>query len=192
MIAGTDRGTNLIIQNAKTSQYAWNSVLIDNTYISRSLATIGRELRFPLDVEISPAPQLNNTNNGALFQYLRNMTADLVFALYVLQILIEEHRTSHHNIHNKGKPVCNLKVGDVVKAHVQVNYVTDKGLVSKLIYKAKDPFTITADLGHHIFEVQPYDETNYAKRKYKNTEVYPPFFISSETAGYNWPTVPQQ
>ena len=81
------------------------------------------------------------------------MSADSVFALSVLQIIIEEHRTSHRERHNKGKTVCNLKVGDVVKAHVQVNSVADKGLISKLIYKVKGPFTITADLGHHSFEV---------------------------------------
>ena len=36
----------------------------------------------------------------------------------------------------------------------------------------KGPFTITADLGYHSFEVQPYDDTKTAKRKYKNTELY--------------------
>ena len=44
-IAGTDRGTNqVILQNAKIIQYAWNSSPIDNTYISRSLAAVRREL----------------------------------------------------------------------------------------------------------------------------------------------------
>jgi len=50
--------------------------------------------------------------------------------------------------------------------------VADKGVVSKLRYKAKGPFTITVDLGRHSFEVQPYDDTKAAKRKYKNIELY--------------------
>ena len=67
-------------------------------------------------MELSPIPQLNNTNNGLLFQYSRNVSVESMFALSVLQILIEEHTTSHRERHSKGKTVCNLKEGDVVKA----------------------------------------------------------------------------
>jgi len=59
-----------------------------------------------------------------------------------------------------------------VKANVQINSVADKGVVSKLSYKVKGLFTITANLGHHSFEVQPYGDTKAAKHKYKNTELY--------------------
>lgn len=93
---GNDRGTNIVIkQNVKTSQYAWNSAPIDGTDIPRSMAAIGREFRFPLDVELSLAPQLNPENNSALFQYLRNGSNDSVFSLSILKILIEERRSAH-------------------------------------------------------------------------------------------------
>ena len=83
-IAGNDRGTNIVIkQNAETSQYAWNSAPINGTDISRSIAAIGREFRFPLDVELSPTPQLNPENNSALFQYLRNVSNNSVFSLSI-------------------------------------------------------------------------------------------------------------
>jgi hypothetical protein len=43
-IAGQDRGTHQVFtKNAKTSQYAWNSALIDGTDIIRSMAAVGRE-----------------------------------------------------------------------------------------------------------------------------------------------------
>ena len=68
--------------------------------------------------------------------------------------------------------ICNLKVGDVIKAHVQVDSVVEKGVVGKLSYQAKGPLIITVDLGDNSFEVQTYDDPNSAKQKYKNMELY--------------------
>ena len=89
-IAGNDHGTNVIILlNIKISQYAWNSAPIDNTNITRSMADVGREFIFPLDVDLYPTPSSNDTNNSALFQYLQNVSTDSKFTLSVLQILIK-------------------------------------------------------------------------------------------------------
>ena len=53
------------------------------------MAAAGREFRFPLDVNLSPTPSLNDANNSALFQYLQNVSTDSKFTLSVLQILIK-------------------------------------------------------------------------------------------------------
>ena len=46
-IAENNQGTNdVVIQNTKISQYAWNSSHIDNTDITRSIAAVGREIHF--------------------------------------------------------------------------------------------------------------------------------------------------
>ena len=66
---------------------------------------------------------------------------------------------------------CALKIGDVIKAHVQVNSDSKKVIVSKLSYKAKGPSIITADLGFDSYEVQRYNDNTSAKRKYKSTEL---------------------
>jgi len=50
--------------------------------------------------------------------------------------------------------------------------LASKGVVSKLSYRAKGPFSITADLGKNSFEVQQYDDPSSSKRKYKNTDIY--------------------
>ena len=73
-----------------------------------------------------------------------------------------------------------LKVGDIVKAYIQVQYNARKGVVGKLIYRANGPFVVTKDLSHNIFEVQQYDELSSAKRKYTNSKFYllPPAFFS--------------
>ena len=100
----------------------------------------------------------------------------------ILQILIEERRKTHRDRQNKGKIKYSLKIGDVVKAHVQVQSWANTGIVGKLAYRARGPFIITKDLGNNSFEVQRYGEPDSAVRKYKNTELYllPPALFPSE------------
>ena len=182
-IAGGDRGTHeVFIQNAKTSQYAWNSAPIDDTDITRSMAAVGRDFRFPLDVELSGNPVLNDSTNNALFTYLRNVSNDSIFAQSIVKVLIEERRARHMERHNKTKTPPVFKVGDVVKAHVQVKSNKTLGEVGKLSYKARGPFQITKDLGHNSYEVRRYNDQNSATRKYKATELYllPPAIFPAE------------
>ena len=121
-IAGNDQCTNIvIIQNAKASQYAWNSVPIDNTDITGSMAAVGKEFRFPLDVELSSTSVLNNVHNSALFQYLRNIWSDSVFTTSVLQILIEEYRTTHRHCYNKDNWLAPLRLAILWKRMCKFN-----------------------------------------------------------------------
>ena len=169
-IMGNDKNTHLTyLQNANTSQYAWNGAPIDNTDIPRSLVAIGRELRFPLDVELCPTPPLNNEHNTALIQYLHDVSNDSKFAISVLQILIKERCTAHKEHYNQQCKPASFQVGDVVKAHVQVQSKSSLGQVGKLSYKARGPFQITEDLGHGSYHVQRYNEPTSSKWKYKAT-----------------------
>ena len=120
------------------------------------MAAIGRLFRFPLDVELSPCPILNNETNSVLFQYLHNISTDSTFSLSILQVLIDERHQSHGEQHNKGKAICTLKVGNIVKACVQVQSRADTGIVGKLAYRARGMFIIIKDLGNNSFEVQNY------------------------------------
>ena len=80
-ISSQDRGTNDVLhQNAKTSQYSWNSAPIDEIDIPRCVAAIGREFRFPLDAELLKQPSLNERDNSALFHYLRNVSYNSKFS----------------------------------------------------------------------------------------------------------------
>ena len=90
-IIGADTGTHIsFIENSKTSQYTRNSTPIDDTDIPRSLAAVGRHFKFPMDVQLSPTPILNDINQSALYTYLRDVSTDLQFATSVLQVLVEE------------------------------------------------------------------------------------------------------
>ena len=85
----------MFLQNAKKSQFAWNSAPIYNTDVVRSLAAVGREFRFPLDVELSVIPPINDVSNSALTNYLRGVSIESKFAVSVVQVLIEERLLAH-------------------------------------------------------------------------------------------------
>ena len=157
--------TNTFFLAKLTIQYK-----IDGTDIARSIAAVGRNFRFPLDVELPPT--LNSSINSELFQYLRDASTDSTSALSILQVLIDDRRSSHRLRQNEGKLACALKVGDVVETHVQVQLNASQGIVGKLSYRARRPFIITQDLGGGLFEVQRYGDGTATTRKYKNTELY--------------------
>ena len=63
-IMGQDRGTHLsILKMPKIPD-------ILGTDVSQSLAAVGREFLFPLDIEISAIPELNDKSNSTLYNYL--------------------------------------------------------------------------------------------------------------------------
>ena len=58
-----DRGTNdIFVATGDATGYAWNSSSIDDPYILRSVPAIGRELRFPLAIDLSDLPTLVSNN----------------------------------------------------------------------------------------------------------------------------------
>ena len=173
-IIGGDRGTHAgFIKNAKTSQYDWNSAPINDTCISWSSASIGKEFCFTLEVNIRALPSINTYNNSALFQYLRDVSTDYQFASSVFQVLAEERRTYHRERHNSTiSATTSLKVGDILKSHVQVQSKRELVIVKNVRYQAKGPFIGTKDLHHNAFDIKIYNRPNSATRKYKSTELY--------------------
>ena len=90
-IAGQDRDTHdVFLQNAKTSQYAWNSIPIDGSDILRSVAAVCHEFCFSLDVELLQNPTTRNQGNSVLYEYPRHVSDKYQFVTLILQILVEE------------------------------------------------------------------------------------------------------
>ena len=54
------------------------------------MAAIGREFRFPMDVELNAILSMNDNHSSALYKYLRDVSNDSKFATSVVQILVEE------------------------------------------------------------------------------------------------------
>ena len=140
-IGGQDRGRHKIFhQNIKTSQYAWNSAKIDDTYILRCVVPVGREFRFLLDIDLLEQPSLNNKENSTLIHYQCNVSCYSKFSISVLQTLIEEHCSANRDRWNKSRVAYKFNKEDVVKAHIQVQSKLDNGEVGKLSYRACGPF----------------------------------------------------
>ena len=70
------RGVSLMLQNAKTSQYAWNISPVENKDVSQSLTAVIIEFSFPLDIELSTTTELNDESKSTLYNYLRNVSSD--------------------------------------------------------------------------------------------------------------------
>ena len=125
-----------------------------------------------MDVQLSPTPILNDINQSALYTYLRDVSTDSQFATSVLQVLVEEWRTAHRTRHNSQRAAKIFKVGDIVKAHVQVSSNAAKGVVEKLSYQGRGPFQIKEVLDANSYLVQRYNTQDAPTRKYKGTELY--------------------
>ena len=65
-----------------------------------------------------------------------------------------------------------MKIGDVVKAHVQVKSNAGQSIVGKLSYRACGPFIILQDLGGGSFEVQRYGDPTATTKTYNNADLY--------------------
>ena len=87
---------------------------------------MGRYFKFPIDVHLSAAPSLNCEGHTALYNYLHDVSIDSNFATLVLQILVEERCTDHCTRWNDQLAAKSFKIGDVVKAHIQMYYQASK------------------------------------------------------------------
>ena len=76
---------------------------------------------FPLDVELTMVPELKNSSNTALIEYLRNVSINSNFDTSILQVLTEERLATHRGQMNLSKDL--LQVGEIVKYNVQVNLI---------------------------------------------------------------------
>ena len=86
------------------------------------------------------------------------MSTNSQFVILVLQIIIEERRTSHVELWNKKMQQQIFNVGDVVKAHIQVQSKSETVEVKKLSYLSWGPFQVKTVLGKDSYEVQRYNE----------------------------------
>ena len=65
-IAAEERGTtNIFVPASIAAGYACNSAPIDDTDILRRISAIGRELKFPLDINLNAMTKLVQNNSNA-------------------------------------------------------------------------------------------------------------------------------
>ena len=120
-IVAEGRGTNdVFVTVGVETGYAWNSSHNDGTGILRSVPTIGRELRFPLDIDLSVLPPTVSNNSESVVSYSCITASNRYFAPIVLKILVENRRTGHaERINTDGNSVT-MHPGDLVMARTTV------------------------------------------------------------------------
>ena len=124
-----DRETNdIFVAASVVAWYTWNSFPIDGTNILRSVPVIDRELRFPLDIELSDLPFLVSNNAESVVSYLRLTDSNRHFATAILKILIEDRRTTHVECIHNSRNIVTMHPGDIVMArtYFQSNKSKDK------------------------------------------------------------------
>ena len=120
-IAAKNRETNdIFVATGVAAGYAWNSSPIDGTDILRSVSAIGRELRFPLDVDISTLPELVTNNADSVIYYLHLTDTNRHFVTAILNILIEHRRDTHAERINHSRNIVSIQPGDLVMAQTTI------------------------------------------------------------------------
>jgi len=96
IIVMEDRQSNdVFIPAGIAARYVWNIAPIDGTNILRSTVTIGRELRFAIDINLSALPQLTHNNTQSTIDYLRLNDSNHCCFYSILKLLIEDCGITH-------------------------------------------------------------------------------------------------
>ena len=134
-IAAEDRGTDdIFVPAGITTGYAWNSAPIDGTDILRSIPVIGRELRFPIDINLSDLPKLVYNSDQAALDCLKLTDSSCHFSSLILKILIKDRRTSHAERIKNNRNIVVLEPGDIGMARTAIQSNKQKERVAKLCY----------------------------------------------------------
>ena len=171
-IAAEDRVTNdIFVAAGVAAGYAWNSSPIDGTDILRSVPAIGRELRFPLDVNISALPALVTNNADSVISYLRLTDTNRHFATAILKILIEDRRDTHAELINHSRNIVSMQPGDLFMARTAVQSDKSKDKVAKLSYAVRGPFQIIRGTGRGGYIVRKLNKPDSPELKFMSEDL---------------------
>ena len=188
IIAADNRGTNDVFVTADVAAgYAWNSSPIDGTDIILCIPIIGRELRFPLDVDVSPLPVLVTNNAYSVISYLRLVDTNRHFATVIFKILIEDRRDTHAERINNNRNIVLMRPGDIVMARTAVQSDKSKDKVVKLSYAVWGPLQIIRGTGQGGYTVRKLNKHDSPELKFmsKDLHILPPSLKSCQPVGWS-------
>jgi hypothetical protein len=83
-----DRGTNQVfIESTQCATFAWNSSPINSSDIVRSIAAVGRKIKFPLDISLQESLIILDADVYAVHSSLRLAQAHSTFSVSILALL---------------------------------------------------------------------------------------------------------
>ena len=83
-----DRQSNdVFVPDGTATRCGWNNALIDGTDILRSTVAIGREFKFPIDINLSAPPQLTQNHDQSTIDYLRLADSNRPFKFFNFKVI---------------------------------------------------------------------------------------------------------
>ena len=167
------------------ASYAWNSAQIDDTDILYSIPAIGRELHFPIDINLSTLPKFAHYSGQAALDYLKLTDSSCHFSSSILKILIEDRRTAHAERINNNQNVVVLESGDIVMARTAIQSNKQKEKVAKLCYVVRRPYQIIRTTSNGNYFVRKLHRPDSPELKFMTYDLYPlpPSLKPCETIG---------
>ncbi len=134
--------------------YAWNSMPIPGTYLSRCFVTLGREFQFPINFSTNKHWELTSTP-ASVQSYARDLATHLTASRETAKILVKEQRAMHREFINSRQPHPRLySVGNIVFAKRAVQSNAARGRVDKLSYPFTGPWKILQKLNRASYEIE--------------------------------------
>ena len=135
-IYAEERGTpECFVECGMVSAYAWNASHINGTDIVRSIHAIGRELKFPLDINLMKLPAVVDNTSDSVAAYLHNIQNDVEFSRSILAWFAADRRIIHRERENEKRHFITFEVDDVVMVRSEVQSKKDKKIVATLVYQ---------------------------------------------------------
>ena len=134
--------------------YNWNAGPIDGTDIPRSVAAIGREFPFPIDL-VPALPRKGTSEGQQVLDHLDSVSPLLYKQRQLLDILNAERRQRHIELRNEGIKTTIFSPGDLVIVRKQVKSDTAAGVSAKLVFRSKGPYRVIERIGEtHSYRIQ--------------------------------------
>ena len=137
----------LWMQAAIFAAYGWNAAPVDGTDIPRSVAAIGREFPFPIDVSMHhPTPNDGTADSQEALEHAEALLPFLARQRDLLQLLNDDRRTWHADLKNRNRKPPTFNVGDIVIVRKQFKSNTAEGTSAKLRFRPKGPYRVVEQL----------------------------------------------
>ena len=141
------------LMGALFAVYAWNASPVDGTDICRSMAAIGRDFPFPIDVENNAiVPRQHTFQGDQVLEHLSVAFPLLQKQRTLLNILTQERRERHRELKDAAKTTKAFAIGDLVLVRKQVQ--TKDKAPAKLRIRARGPYRILEKIHEGTYMIQ--------------------------------------
>ena len=162
----------MFVAAGTASRYVWNSSPIDGTGILRRVSDKGRELHFPLDIDLSALIPIISNNAESVVSYLRLTDSNRYFTSIILKIFIEDRRTIHTERINNNRNSVTMLPSDIVMARTTVQSDKANDKVTKLWYIVRSTLQTICGTDHGGYIVRKLNKPNIPEFNFISEDLY--------------------